>query len=43
MKDQLNQNIENPDKLEKTIADYLTVYAVWSAIVVFVLPWILYL
>ena len=34
-------NNEPPDKLEKTIADYLTVYAVWSAIVVFVLPWIL--
>jgi uncharacterized membrane protein len=34
-------NNDEPDKLEKTISDYLTVYAIWSAIVVFILPWVL--
>lgn len=34
-------NNDEPDKLEKTIADYLTVYAIWSATVVFILPWVL--
>jgi hypothetical protein len=34
-------NDEAPEELEKTIANYLTIYAIWSAIVVFLLPWIL--